>query len=101
MDDPRKREILAYYPYVIVRLACPRCHRSGQYRLARLAEKFGAQARLANVVAALTSDCNLRNEAGGHPYRNWCQAYLPDLQKPQPPPDVPPAGLRVISGGRR
>lgn len=79
----------------MVRLGCPRCRRSGQFRLARLAEKFGAKALLANVVAALTSDCNLRNEAGGHPYGNWCPAYLPDLQKPQPPPDERPAGLRV------
>ena len=41
MDDPRDREILAYYPYVVVRVGCDRCDRKGAFRLARLAAKFG------------------------------------------------------------
>jgi hypothetical protein len=55
MDDPRDREILAYYPYVVVRIGCDRCTRKGAYRLARLAAKFGPDhyARSAHREASL------------------------------------------------
>jgi hypothetical protein len=33
---------LAEYPTEMVRLACPRCHRRGQYRKANLLERFPA-----------------------------------------------------------
>jgi hypothetical protein len=36
-------ECLSDFPWVTVRVECPLCpHRRGTYRLARLAEKFGA-----------------------------------------------------------
>ena len=38
MDD---RDRLAFYPFVVVRIACRVCSRNGAYRLARLAAKFG------------------------------------------------------------
>jgi hypothetical protein len=38
MDD---RDCLAFYPFVVVRIACRVCSRTGSYRLARLAAKFG------------------------------------------------------------
>ena len=38
--DGRLRE----YPYIVVRFACRECPRMGRYRLAVLAERFGADA---------------------------------------------------------
>ena len=95
--DPRLRD----YPYVVVRIACRDCPRAGQYRLAALAEKFGAEARLTDVLAAIAASCERNKE------KQWarrCQAYLPDLVDPRPP-DMPTAAtegrrLRVIAGGR-
>ena len=40
MDD---RDRLAFYPFVVVRIACRVCSRNGAYRLARLAAKFGPE----------------------------------------------------------
>jgi hypothetical protein len=44
--DGRLRE----YPYIVVRFACRECPRMGCYRLAVLAERFGADADLATVL---------------------------------------------------
>ncbi len=83
---------------MVVRFACHDCPRIGRYRLAVLAERFGAEALVADVLEAISSAC-LRNKEK-HPSRR-CQAYLPDLQDPKPP-DLPAAlkRLRVISGGK-
>jgi len=43
------------YPFVIVRFACHDCPRIGRYRLAVLAEKFGADAVMADVLAAIAA----------------------------------------------
>ena len=86
------------YPYVVVRFACRDCPRIGSYRLAVLAEKFGADAAISDVLGAISASC-LRNKEK-HPGRR-CQAYLPDLIDPRPP-DLPAAEgrrLRVIEGG--
>jgi hypothetical protein len=40
------------YPYVVVRFARRDCPRIGRYRLAVLAERFGADAPMADVLAA-------------------------------------------------
>ena len=96
MDRPLR---LRDYPYVVVRFACRDCPRIGQYRLAVLAEKFGAEAAMADVLEAIAASC-LRNRER-HPNRR-CQAYLPDLVDPRPP-DLPAAigtRLRVITGGK-
>ncbi len=85
------------YPYVVVR--CRDCARIGRYRLAVLAEKFGAEAAMADVLEAISSGC-LRNREK-HPNRR-CQAYLPDLVDPRPP-DLPTAAgrrLRLVVGGK-
>jgi hypothetical protein len=96
-DDPRDREVLAYYPYVVMRIGCTKCVRKGAYRLARLAAKFGAEAAAPGVLARLSADCPFRT---GHVYHGRCEARYIDLDGPQPPPDLPPAALRVISGGK-
>ena len=47
IPDGRLRD----YPFVVVRFACRECPRLGRYRLAVLAERFGADGR--RPVAAL------------------------------------------------
>lgn len=96
MDRPLR---LRDYPYVVVRFACRNCLRFGQYRLAVLAERFGAETPLVDVVNAISSDCRMNRER--HPVRR-CGAYLPDLMDPRPP-DLPAAlgrRLKVIAGGK-
>ena len=44
MDD---RGRLAFYPFVVVRIACRVCSRRSAYRLARLAAKYGPEISLA------------------------------------------------------
>jgi hypothetical protein len=91
------RDTLASYPFVTVRIACRNCKRRGRYRLARLAERFGADATLEEVLMTITADCNL---AGNRTGRRGCRAaYFPDLD---PAPPLPKrASFRLIPGGRR
>ncbi|CAH1658839.1 conserved hypothetical protein [Hyphomicrobiales bacterium] len=95
---------LSDFPWVWVRIGCDVCHRSGKYRLARLAERFGAEIPLDDLVRQLSIDCPRRrmgtmkrSRYNGEP----CFARLVDLYKPPGPPDIP-AGmvkLRVVNGG--
>ena len=39
------------YPFVVVRIGCDLCERAGAYRLARLAEKFGAGISLDELLS--------------------------------------------------
>jgi hypothetical protein len=70
------------YPYVVVRFACRDCPRIGRYRLAVLAERFGAEALMADVLEAIASACPRNRER--RPGRRR-RAYLPDLGDPKPP----------------
>jgi hypothetical protein len=89
------------YPYIVVRFACRDCPRAGRYRLAALAERFGADADLRNVLEAVSSTCRAPVER----HRGLtCAAYLIDLPPPRPP-DLPRAllpreRLKIIRGGR-
>ena len=67
------------YPFVVVRFSCRDCPRIGRYRLAVLAERFGADALLPDVLEAISAACPRTRER--HPGRR-CQAYLPDLTEP-------------------
>jgi hypothetical protein len=90
---------LRNYPFVVVRFACRDCPRIGRYRLASLAERFGAEALMSDVLEAISTACPRTHER--HPGRR-CQAYLPDLTEPRPP-DLPVAKgsrLRVVVGGK-
>jgi hypothetical protein len=60
MDD---RDCLAFYPYVVVRIACRVCSRTGSYRLARLAAKFGPEISLRDLTDRFSYDCLWRAEA--------------------------------------
>src|SRR5262249_21782243 len=89
---------LASYPWVTVRVACNYCKRHGRYRLARMAERYGAETTCAEVLRQLAGDCphtapNKYNPKG-------CGVHLPDLFLQSPPPDESYA-LVVIQGGRR
>jgi hypothetical protein len=90
------RNQLAFYPYIIVRVACRHCARRGTYRLARLGAKYGPEIALDDLLRQLAGDC---------PHWKWsarwpegCGAYFPDLEPPMRPPDVPAPRLRVVRG---
>lgn len=92
-------DTLATYPYVVVRLECSLCGRKGRYRLARLADKYGANCSLKELVELLAGDCKHRGRQR-HPIRPGCGARLKDLAGPErPPPDMPPTKLRIVTKG--
>ena len=93
------------YPYVLVRLGCSVCSRSGQYRLARLAAKYGAEIELDDLLERLAFDCPWRTPPGARPpgkYDPKCKAHFVDLSGPPTGPDMPPVSpkLRLVRGGR-
>ena len=57
MDD---RDRLASYPFVVVRIACRVCTRSGSYRLARLAAKYGPEITLRDLTERFAPENVLR-----------------------------------------
>jgi len=71
MDPPLR---LRDYPYVVVRFACRDCPRLGRYRLAVLAERFGAEVAMVDILEAIAG--NFARNRERHPGRR-CQAYLP------------------------
>jgi hypothetical protein len=55
-----RQDTLAWYPYVIVRLACRYCERQGQYRLARLGARYDPDTPLDELIKELSADCHHR-----------------------------------------
>ena len=90
---------LSNYPYVRVRIRCERCRREGDLSLARLAERYGADAALWDVMLALTANCSRRRLRDGGRLYAPCYAQLIDLVNGTPP-DLPPGyhSLHVIEG---
>jgi hypothetical protein len=86
MDD---RDRLAFYPFVVVRIACRVCSRRGSYRLARLAAKYGPEIRLRDLTERFSYDCLWRAEARSKKGKSACGVYLPDLE-PRHSPAVRP-----------
>ena len=74
---------LSEYPYVVVRLGCSRCARQGQYRLARLADRYGAEIEMTVLLSQLAGDCGFRDVRRGS--AEFCGALYPDLSGPRPP----------------
>jgi hypothetical protein len=66
---------LAEYPGEIVRLACDRCGRQGQYRRATLARVFKETTTLPDILAAMAYCPNARNAS------DPCGAHYPDLSE--------------------
>lgn len=102
---PHKPVLIVDYPWVVCRVQCNLCRRAGQYRLARLAEKYGADTSLAHMLDLLAADCPwTTDKRKPQKYRKGCGIHLPDIERdPTPPPDLPPAigGLSVIEGGKK
>jgi hypothetical protein len=86
--EPMER--LSDFPWVIVRVDCPLClHRKGQHRLARLAEKYGADIELCDLVDKFAFDCLWKCQRGERPpiqYDPKCKARLTDLEAASRPP---------------
>ena len=91
----RDMDRLVSYPFVVVRIACGPCQRTGSFRLARLAAKYGAEIRMDELLLRLTADCPAQADGRccRHPYRakSGCLARFVDLDGPTRPPDAPPA----------
>ena len=88
---------LSEYPYVVARIGCSNCSRHGSYRLARLADRYGAEMALPHLLELLSADCPKRERAKVAIY-DRCGAYLPDVGGTRPP-DEPGAArprLRVV-----
>ena len=91
------RDSLATFPYVVVRLGCRQCKRTGAYRLARLAAKYGAEITMPELLDRLAADCPYRFDRKPRKYSANCVARFVDLDDPRPPPDLPPAvGARKL-----
>ncbi len=100
-------ERLSEFPKVIVRVDCPLCpHCKGQYRLARLSEKYGADIQLYDLMDRIALDCPRKTLPGERPpnqYDPKCRARFTDLEATRaPPPDLPPMmrKLTVFHGGK-
>ena len=77
-----------------MRVDCKLCPRHGCYRLARLAQQFGAEMELERLVAVLARDCPYwRNEP--RPYEVRCGARLTDWDQGRPKLDMPPRTKRL------
>ncbi|GHA28268.1 hypothetical protein GCM10007989_25390 [Devosia pacifica] len=99
-----KPQLIVDYPFVVCRIKCRMCVRRGQYRLARLAQKYGADTSLAHMLHLLTIDCPWNTDRRKpQKYAKGCGAFLPDIEGPPRPPDLPPAlgGLVPIEGGKK
>jgi hypothetical protein len=90
--DSMDRQALATFPYVVVRIACRNCKRRGSYRLARLAERYGADTTLDELLIKVTADCNLASNRTGPPTSLISTGRSP-ISHLTP--------LRVIAGNRR
>jgi hypothetical protein len=88
MDD---RDLLALYPYVVVRIRCRVCSRNGAYRLARLAAKFWPEITLRDLLDRFSYECLWRAEGHG---KRGVSACGSDLEQPRPP-DLPPGLVRL------
>jgi hypothetical protein len=100
-------ERLSDFPWVIVRIDCPLCpHRRGRYRLARLAEMYGADIKLCDLIDRIALDCPRKAlpwERPSNLYDPKCKARFTDLEATsRPPPDIPPMlrKLTIIQGGK-
>jgi hypothetical protein len=98
-------ERLSEFPFVLVRVGCNLYHRHGEYRLARLAAKYGPDVTLGELLDQIAYDCPWRRHPKQRPagkYDANCGAYFPDLDRPPRSPDTPPLHrkLTVTTGGK-
>jgi hypothetical protein len=67
---------LANYPRGVVRVACRKCDRRGQYLRSSLMALYGAAEPLPDVLRRLAHDCPKRDAIEN----DTCGAYFPDLR---------------------
>ena len=79
---------LVDYPWVVVRVDCVLCQRTGRYRLARLAARYGPEQSLAGLLADLAQDCPWWR-TNPRKYEPRCGIRFLDLDHNLPPPDHP------------
>lgn len=97
---------LSGFPYVTVRLTCSLCPRRGRYRLARLAQRFGAEAEMQDVVRELSADCPWqRAKWDKRPPRKYTARCMAQLEDCTLPPDEPTELRRerlvALDGGKK
>src|SRR5215213_8306597 len=98
-------EKLSEFPWVVVRVGCELCNRHGEFRLARLAVKYGSEITLDDLIDRIAHDCPWRRHPKQRPagkYDRGCGAYFLDLHRPTRPPDLPPSKwkLVLVKGGK-
>jgi len=71
--DSNSLEIFASV-HTVIEIACRRCDRRGQYRGTTLLARYGGQARLPDVLAALSADCPNKGKWGA------CSPYYPQIK---------------------
>jgi hypothetical protein len=74
---------LSNYPHDLVRLACDRCGRAGQYRRETLIQRFDVDAPMPWVLVQLAACPRYQNMS------NPCGAYYPDLDPSKKQPGEP------------
>jgi hypothetical protein len=60
----------------VLRVACRKCDRAGRYSVAKLVERYGADAGLPDFKDRITADCPLCAKPA---VWNLCGAHFPDL----------------------
>jgi len=98
---PFRPSCLANYPYVVVRFSCWLCPRRGQARLARLAERHGADIGLEELLDRVAFSCPYPRKSDQtrklQKYSPRCGIYLPDIETHSPrPPDEPPTAPKLV-----
>lgn len=92
---------LADYPYVVVRIECGLCGRRGRYRLARLAERYGADITLEDLLDQIARRrCRYPRPWKVRRVPKLMAVFhimLPDLVQAPRPPDQPGGGLRLVA----
>jgi hypothetical protein len=62
----------------VLRVACSKCDRAGRYRVARLVEELGADAKLTDWLSKITADCRRKRRNN---FGDQCAALCPDLAR--------------------
>lgn len=66
---------LATYPHELVRIACRKCDRRGQYRRAALIKRFGSDRAMPDLLRDVAAGCPKMVDFG----TDRCAAHYPDL----------------------
>jgi hypothetical protein len=67
---------LADYPFDMVRLACEKCPRKGQYLKSSLMHRFGRDQNMVDLRLILAADCP---KVVANKFGDLCGAIYPDL----------------------